>query len=371
MSDPTPRTLRVEPFGYPLMIGAGADLYPQALATFGAEQASAVALISDAQVASTGHLERVEAGWRTLKIPTLRFIVPAGETSKQISVWAELIEQLAAAGCDRDLWVCAVGGGVVGDLAGFVAASYLRGVALVQVPTTLLAMVDSSIGGKTGLNLRHGKNLVGAFWQPRGVVADVGCLATLPTAVLREGVVELYKHALLHDAPWRPARRGAHDFILPSVHAHTAWIDLVAAAVQVKADVVAQDPHEMGVRAHLNLGHTLAHALEGVTGGAMRHGTAVAYGLLYAALLGRDRGWVDWVAEARALVGWAADAPLPAVDWDALWAFMALDKKRRGGRVRLVLLREFGVPERVDDLSPAQLEGSWLQLRSEVQGGSA
>jgi 3-dehydroquinate synthase len=369
VSLPVHHTLRVEPFGYPLVIGAGDGLYPNALATFGAEKASSVALISDAQVAATGHLERVEAGWRSLGVPSLRLIVPAGESSKQVSVWAELQERLAAAGGDRDLWVCAVGGGVVGDLAGFVAASYLRGVSLVQVPTTLLAMVDSSIGGKTGLNLQHGKNLVGAFWQPRGVVADVGCLATLPTAVLREGVVELYKHALLRDAAWRPARRGTDGFILPNVHEQSAWSALVAAAVQVKADVVAEDPHERGVRAHLNLGHTLAHALEGVTGGTMRHGTAVAYGLLYAAMLGRERGWVDWVADARALVAWAADAPLPAVDWGAIWRFMALDKKRRGGRVRLVLLRELGLPERVDDLSPDELERTWLRLRSDIQGG--
>jgi 3-dehydroquinate synthase len=298
-------------------------------------------------------------------------VVPAGEASKRIEVWTDLLEKFAAAGFDRDLWVCAVGGGVVGDLAGFVAASYLRGVAFVQVPTSLLAMVDASIGGKTGVNLRHGKNLVGAFWQPRAVIADVRALATLPTANLREGVVELYKHALLSGAPWRPAHRGALGFELPASDDTVAWIELIAAAVQVKADIVHRDPLEQGVRAHLNLGHTLAHALEGVTGGTMRHGTAVAYGLLYAALLGRNRGWCDWVAEARALAAWAADAPLPASSWEAIWGYMARDKKRKAGSVRFVLLREIGSPERVADLTVEELQAAWTALPREYLGGTS
>lgn len=365
------RTLTIEPFGYPLWIGAGEDIYQPALESVGAQQASAVAIISDHQVLAAGHVERVAAAWRALGVASQRFVVPAGEASKRIEVWARLLEDFATAGFDRDLWVCAVGGGVIGDLAGFVAASYLRGVRFVQVPTTLLAMVDASIGGKTGLNLERGKNLVGAFWQPTAVMADTRCLTTLPAAVLREGMVELYKHALLIDAHWRPACDCTGHFALPATTDQHAWMELVAAAVQVKADIVAQDPREAGVRAHLNLGHTLAHALEGVTAGGMRHGTAVAYGLLYVALLGRARGLVDWVRDARALLSWAADSPLPDASWADVSAFMALDKKRRAGRVRFVLLRTLGDPFSVDDFSPAELESGWHSLRLAVVGERA
>jgi len=365
------RTLTIDPFDYPLVIGARAEIHRDTLERVGGGQASAAAVISDTGVAAAGHCDAVEAAWAALDIPCQRFVVPAGEASKRIEVWAELQEQFAAAGFDRDLWVCAVGGGVIGDLAGFVAASYLRGVAFVQVPTSLLAMVDASIGGKTGVNLRHGKNLVGAFWQPRAVIADVRALQTLPTANLREGVVELYKHALLSGADWRPERIESGEFSLPAIADAPAWIELLAAAVEVKAKVVAADPLERGVRAHLNLGHTLAHALEGVTGGSMRHGTAVAYGLVYAALIGRNRGWFDYLEDARALAAWAADAPLPACSWEEVWSFMARDKKRQHGKLRFVLLREIGLPERVADLSLEELQAAWNQLPAVLHGGTA
>jgi 3-dehydroquinate synthase len=296
--------------------------------------------------------------------------VPPGEDSKSPGTWADLHARLAAAGCDRDTWVCAVGGGVVGDLAGFVAATWLRGVPFVQVPTTLLAMVDASVGGKTGLDLPAGKNLVGAFWQPRVVVADVATLATLPGGVLREGAVELYKHALLSDAPWRSAFHAPGGQAgLPGGLGDDAWTRLVADGVRVKIDVVRQDPQEAGVRATLNLGHTLAHALESATGHRLTHGTAVAYGLVFAALLGRARGWVDWVDDALAVARWAARAPLPDPSFSTLLGYMGRDKKRRAGRLRFVLLETLGGPRLADDLTEAELERAWADLRASISGG--
>jgi 3-dehydroquinate synthase len=348
--------------GYDVWVGAGRNVLDTALASIGAERASAVAVITDDRVAAAGHATRVADAWRALGVPVHVLEVAAGEASKSVPVWADLVERLATLGLDRDAWVCAVGGGVVGDLAGFVAASYLRGVPFVQVPTTLLAMVDASVGGKTGLDLAAGKNLVGAFWQPRVVVADVAALATLPHAVLREGAVELYKHALLVDAPWRAAFHGGSFGLAPSLDAE-AWSALVADGVRVKADVVGADPLERGVRAHLNLGHTLAHALEAATGHAMAHGAAVAYGLVYAALLGYARGFSDWRADAIALARWAADAPLPDVPFDDLRAFMARDKKRKAGRVRWVLLERIGRPVLVDDVPEEALVAGWNALR--------
>jgi 3-dehydroquinate synthetase len=171
--------------GYDVWVGSGPELLTQALRDAGADRAWRAAIVTDARVAAAGHAGRVAAAWRSLGVEPLVFEVAPGEGSKSVEVWADLHARLAHAACDRDTWVCAVGGGVVGDLAGFVAATWLRGVPFVQVPTTLLAMVDAAVGGKTGLDLSSGKNLVGAFWQPRVVVADVDALATLPPAVLR------------------------------------------------------------------------------------------------------------------------------------------------------------------------------------------
>jgi 3-dehydroquinate synthase len=366
------RALRVrvalEP-AYDVWVGADDALLPAALADAGAGRASRVALVSDERVAAAGHAARAAAAWAALGVEPLELLVPPGEGSKSVAAWADLHARLAAAACDRDTWVCAVGGGVVGDLVGFVAASWMRGVPFVQVPTTLLAMVDASVGGKTGIDLPVGKNLVGAFWQPRVVVADVRALGTLPAAVLREGAVELFKHALLTDAPWRAAFGPPDAFGLPGDLDPAGWARLVADGIRVKADVVTADPYEAGVRAHLNLGHTLAHALETATGHTLRHGTAVAYGLAFAAELGGARGWADWRADAAALVAWAADAPLPDVPLGTLLGFMARDKKRRAGRLRFVLLEDFGRPTVVDDVRPAELASAWDALRARFPGG--
>ncbi len=358
---------------YDVWVGDEADLLARALGAAGASRASKSLLLTDRNVEAAGHADRVSEVLAALGVEVMRLVVSPGEEAKSLSVYHGLLERMAGAGLDRQAWVFALGGGVVGDLAGFLAASYLRGLNWAQLPTSLLAMVDASVGGKTGLNLAAGKNLVGAFWQPRVVVAEVAALASLPEAELRGGAMEMYKHALLVDAPWRreafhrPGEAAGLRHELPTA----SWVDLVSANVEVKADVVGRDERESGVRAHLNLGHTLAHALETVTAHRMSHGTAVAYGLVYAALLGQARGWVDWRADVQAVAAWAADQPLPDLPFAELLSAMRQDKKRQDGRLRFVLLREAGRPELVNDVSEQELGAAWSTLLDLFHGGNA
>ena len=269
---------------YPALIGAGA--VAALAATMGQTR---LALIADERVWGL-HGEGVRAALEAAGKRVAPFTFAPGEASKTLPVYGRLLGELARSGFDRGGAVVALGGGVTGDLAGFVAASYLRGIAYYGLPTTLLAMVDSSVGGKTGLNLPEGKNLVGAFWQPRGVALEPAFLRTLPERTFREGAVELYKAGLLADAGIPPAVLNP-DFRPdgdPDVLA-----ELIARGLRVKADLVAADETEQGVRAYLNLGHTLGHALEAASAHGLSHGDAVGYGLLYAALLGHGRGFAD------------------------------------------------------------------------------
>lgn len=289
--------------------------------------------------------------------------VPSGEISKGFATFERLLRAMVRDGFDRGAAVVALGGGVIGDLAGYCAASFLRGVALYQLPTTLLAMVDASVGGKTGLNLPEGKNLVGAFWQPTRVVTDVDTLRSLAGSDLRQGAVEAYKHGLLADAAlWQEVGSGGFS---PDASSGEL-IDLVARAVRVKADVVAADSHEHGIRAHLNLGHTLGHALEIASAHHLGHGEAVAYGLLFAAYLARDRGWADLCSEVRSFVAWVDPAPLPDSTFDQLFALMSRDKKRIDGRLRWVLLQDVTKPVVVDDIDTEALRRAWNALREDV-----
>lgn len=286
--------------------------------------------------------------------------VDAGESSKSLATLGVLLESMAEAGYGRDSAVIGLGGGVVTDLAGFLAATYMRGVAFYSAPTSLLAMVDAGVGGKTGVNLRAGKNLAGAFWQPRLVAADVSLLSSLPGRQFRLGAVEFFKHALiglpeqlelLADGRFSPAA-AAEDM--------SAWL---AANIGVKAAVVAADERESGVRLHLNYGHTLAHALEAETRHGMEHGEAVAWGIAFAALLSRNRGLLDTVPHAVRLLEFSGASPLPDVTLVALKRFMARDKKNVHGAARMVLLAAPGQPLVVSDVSDSELEEAWEQLR--------
>ncbi len=274
--------------------------------------------------------------------------MPDGEKYKTLATVAGFYGELVRAGLDRGGVIIALGGGVVGDSAGFAAATYLRGVRLIQVPTSLLAMVDSSVGGKVGVDLPEGKNLVGAFKQPDAVVIDPDVLTTLPVKEWRCGMAEALKHGLLAD----------HGLLNPDLHNPDKAAELVRRAVQVKVDVVQRDPFEAGERAHLNLGHTFAHAIEQVSGYAWSHGEAVAVGLLAAARLSHRLGLC--AEDVPTLVeDILTETGLPThmgnLSSDALWAAMHTDKKWASGLSRFVLLRGFQQPCIIEGVDKADV----------------
>lgn len=303
--------------------------------------------------------DTVQAGLTRGGKAATRLVVPAGEASKSLTQLTALLEAMVEAGLDRQSAVVALGGGVVSDLAGFAAACFLRGIAFYACPTSLLAMVDASVGGKTGLNLPQGKNLVGAFWQPSAVFVDVEALRTLPEREFKQGTVEVFKHGLLSD-PWllahffdpRFASDGPSDFL----------VEVIGRSIKVKADLVAADPLEQGPRVYLNLGHTLGHALEAHSRHRLAHGDAVAYGLLFAVLLAKQRGWSDETARVRRLLAWLKPAPLEVASFDELLPYLYRDKKNVAGKLRFVLLPQVNQPTLADDVSEADLRAAWRAL---------
>ncbi len=306
-----------------------------------------IALVTDEHVAP-----RLTA-WGCPDLGERRFVLPPGEATKTRERWAILTDALLDAGFGRDSAIVAVGGGVVGDLAGFVAATYLRGIPFVQVPTTLLAMLDASVGGKVGVDTPRGKNLVGAFHPPEAVVADPRVLADLPEREYRMGLAEAVKHGVIADAEYFAWMEREAPRILerrPATLAH-----LVRRSVEIKAEVVSADEHESGRRAVLNAGHTVAHALEQVSGYALPHGEAVGLGLLVEARIAEALGWCQpgVAARIRALL---TVLGLP-VRLDPGWRpgriaeAMALDKKNRGGAVRIAPVADLG--------RAARHEGDW------------
>ena len=294
------------------------------------------------------------AGWR-VEAAT----VPPGEGSKGLDEAARLYDRLAAMRADRATCVVAVGGGVVGDLAGFVAATYARGLPLLMIPTTLLAQVDSSVGGKVGVNLAAGKNLVGAFHQPVGVWVDLAHLRTLPARERRCGLAEVVKYGMILDADFFDSLEQAVDRLDRGEPAELGRV--VARSCELKAEVVAADEHERtGVRACLNFGHTIGHAIEAVAGygGGYQHGEAVAVGMVAEARLAERLGRVGPLVAAR-LTGLLNKLGLPTtapgLDPDRLIAAMALDKKNQGGELRFIL------PDRIGTVSPASAPASVLR----------
>lgn len=273
------------------------------------------------------------------------------ESSKTRAMWAELTDRLIARGAGRDACVVALGGGVTTDLAGFVAATFMRGLAYVQVPTTLLAMIDASIGGKTGVDTEAGKNLVGAFHHPRLVVVDPEFLATLPVADLCSGLAEAVKHGAIADAAYLDRIRAEAGALLGRDAGVLEW--LIRRSVEIKAGVATRDPYEHGERAVLNFGHTVAHALERLSGFAKRHGIAVAMGMGVEAELGVALGIThpDTPAVLRSVLRpLGLPAAVPAgTDFAAVVAATATDKKARAGRVRYTLLQRAGQAARSPD----------------------
>jgi 3-dehydroquinate synthase len=271
--------------------------------------------------------------------------IAAGEASKSIAALEHLYDRMTDARLDRSSTVFALGGGVVGDLAGFAASSYLRGIALVQVPTTVVAQVDSALGGKTGINHRHAKNLIGAFHQPRLIVADVATLATLPEREFREGLAEVIKYGAIMDAPMIEDLERELDAILARNPALLQ--QMVARSLRHKASVVAADEHEGGLRKTLNFGHTIGHAIETSIGyGVYFHGEAVAIGMVAAAhLSSRYAGLsADQASRLERLIAHAGlPTALPA-GWhnEEFMRALRLDKKRIDGAVEFILLEHLG-----------------------------
>lgn len=345
---------------YPVTVGVG--LFPQLGELLNGRD---VAVIADANVSRLfgeqllDCLGAPEAGGQTSQARRELFEIPSGEGSKSVKVYGELLEKLAVAGFGRDAAVVALGGGVTTDLAGFVAATYMRGVDFYSFPTSLLAMVDASLGGKTGINLTAGKNLAGAFWQPRAVLVDVAVLRTLPDHLFRDGAVELFKHGLLACPPLLGA---LDDPEFTPAGEPDRLATYLERSIEVKARIVVGDEREAGARAHLNLGHTLAHALEAATGHGLTHGQAVAYGLLYAGLLSRNRGMWDFTGEALRLLAYLSPSGLPELEFTGLLEFMTRDKKVAGGRLRFVLMRAPQEPVVVADISRHELESAWREL---------
>ena len=276
------------------------------------------------------------------------FQFAAGEQHKSRGTWQELTDRLLAAGFGRDAAVMALGGGVVGDLAGFVAATYLRGVPYIQVPTSSLAMIDSSVGGKTGVDTTHGKNLVGAFHQPRLVIADITTLNTLPRRHLSAGLAEAVKHGAIADADYLRQLVSQSKLILNLDPA--SLIRVVQRSVEIKAQVVAEDELEAGRRAVLNFGHTVAHGLEAISLYELLHGEAVAMGMLAEAAIGTGLGVTD-DAVPTALREALVQLDLPVArppEWrlDDLLQHMEYDKKKRDGSVRFALPARLGAMAR-------------------------
>jgi 3-dehydroquinate synthase len=332
---------------YDILIGR--DLLAAAGAHIAGLRAGAAAIVSDETVAPL-FAERLATTLADHHIRSAAVVVPPGESSKSYEGLSRACEAILAARIERGDLVVALGGGVVGDLAGFAAAVVRRGVRFVQIPTTLLAQVDSSVGGKTGINSPHGKNLIGAFHQPSLVLADTALLDTLPLRQLRAGYAEVAKYGLINDAAffgwcetnWRGVFAGGPE-----------RNDAVAKSCQAKADIVVRDEREDGERALLNLGHTFAHALERVTaydGARLVHGEAVAIGLVLAFRFsvqlglcpGRDAERVAAHLAAAGLPTRLQDVPGGCGSTEALLEAMAQDKKVKGGALTFILARGIG-----------------------------
>ena len=326
---------------YPIHIGRGlfgrADLILPHLKT------QRVAIVTNTVVGPL-YLERLRAGLEAAGVRTVAVVLPDGEAHKDWETLNRIFDMLLAERCERSTTLVALGGGVVGDMGGFAAACYQRGMPFIQVPTTLLSQVDSSVGGKTAINHPLGKNMIGAFYQPRLVLADIDTLATLPDRELSTGLAEVIKYGLIRDPAfleWLEANLGALVARDPEALAHA-----IERSCRNKAEVVAADETEQGERALLNLGHTFGHAIEtGLGYGEWLHGEAVAAGTMMAAELSRRLGWLqDADIERIATLFARAHLPVwgPRLGAACYLELMAHDKKVEAGKLRLVLLREVG-----------------------------
>lgn len=344
---------------YPIYIGSGAMKLKAELDQ--AISARDVLLVTNTTVGPlyAGMLTAALAPRRCVEV-----VLPDGESHKTLANVARMLDVLVTNRFARDACVVALGGGVVGDMAGFAAACYQRGISFVQVPTTLLAQVDSSVGGKTGVNHPGGKNLIGAFHQPAAVFADTDTLATLPDRELRAGLAEVIKYGLIVDRDffdWLETNAASLLARDPAALAHA-----IKRSCQIKADIVARDEHEHGDRALLNLGHTFGHAIESATNYSVwLHGEAVGAGMLLAADMSQRLGWVsaaDVTRVERVLQLFGLRTDVTSLQAEALAEKMKIDKKVAAGRIRLVLLKAIGKSVVTGDYDDAALRET-LRMR--------
>ena len=279
-------------------------------------------------------------------------MVPAGEGQKTRETWAQLTDQMLAAGFGRDSAVIALGGGVIGDLAGFVAGTFMRGVPVVQVPTTLLAMIDASIGGKTGVDTPAGKNLVGTFHPPAGVIVEPQVLVTLPLRETRAGFAEAIKHGVIADEPYfLEVVGGVPNLLSAGGSTSDRMFSLIVRSIEIKADIVSRDEREEGLRKILNFGHTVGHAVELVTGYSLLHGEAVSIGMAIESRLAERlgiarKGTAAAIKDALGTAGLPTDVP-PGCEPKAVLEAMRSDKKARSGKTM------FSLPTRIGSMAGA------------------
>ena len=320
-----------------------------------------IAVVTDASVEGL-HGARARKGLAAVGLPIEQLTIEPGEGSKSVETMESIWRWLAGIGAHRNDVLAALGGGVVGDAGGFAASTFHRGMPLVQMPTTLLGQVDSAIGGKTAIDLPEGKNLVGAFHQPRAVIADTATLQTLSDAVFATGMAEVVKHALI--SPGSLIDRVSGDAETIKRRDKDALVPLVVEAAAVKVRAVEEDETEQGARAFLNYGHTLAHALEAASGyGGITHGEAVAIGMMFAATLAAELGHPDRVGVHRSLLE-AYDLPTAGArfDFDDVARAWVRDKKYEAG-MRFVLLEDLGSPVLVRDVPEATLRKAYEAVR--------
>jgi 3-dehydroquinate synthase len=339
--------------GYPIFIGAGAMELADELAK--SIPARDVLLVTNTTV---GPLYAAKLTAALAPRRCLEVMLPDGETHKTLANVSRILDVLIANRFARDACVVALGGGVVGDMAGFAAACYQRGIAFVQVPTTLLAQVDSSVGGKTGVNHPGGKNLIGAFHQPAAVFADTNTLDTLPDRELRAGLAEVIKYGLIVDREFFDWLEAHANHLLardPAALAHA-----IKRSCEIKADIVTRDEREQGERALLNLGHTFGHAIESATNySTWLHGEAVGAGMLLAADMSARLGWVsaaDVARVERVLQQFGLRTDVRSLSAATLAEKMKIDKKVAAGRIRLVLLKSIGTSVVTGDYADAALQ---------------
>lgn len=339
---------------YPIHIGPGLLDRAELVAPHLAQKRAMV--VTNTTVAPL-YLARLTAALEGAGVAVANVVLPDGEAYKNWETLNLVFDALLAGRAERKTTLIALGGGVIGDMTGFAAACYQRGVPFVQIPTTLLSQVDSSVGGKTGINHPLGKNMIGAFYQPKVVLADTDTLKTLPARELSAGLAEVIKYGLIRDAAflaWLEANMAKLRALDAAAISHA-----IHRSCEIKAQVVAEDEREGGLRAILNLGHTFGHAIEtGMGYGTWLHGEAVAAGMVLAAMASQRLGWLDAadVARTRAIVR-AAGLPdaAPELPFETWLEYMGHDKKVEGGRLRFVLLKKLGEAVITGDVSEAVL----------------